>query len=48
MPFSEGVCSRLMKSVTDNYRTGMCMRGSGENPSVKNEKVQIVMCGVTQ
>lgn len=37
-----------MKSVTDDYRAGMCMGDSGENPSVKNEKVQIVMCGVTQ
>lgn len=37
-----------MKSVTDDYRAGMCLRDSRENPSVKNEKVQIVVCDVTQ
>lgn len=37
-----------MKSVTDDYRAGMRVRDSRENPSVKNEKVQILVCGVTQ
>lgn len=36
-----------MKSLTDDYRAGMSMRDSRENPSVKNEKVQILVCCIT-
>lgn len=46
--FSKGFCNRLMRSVTDDYRAGMCVRDSRENPSIKNEKVHSVWCNTAE